>query len=61
MAWFTEARRVAHLLTDVFAAALGLPDGWFAPFTDHSTDTLRIVHYRTAPADPRGQQHVPAD
>ena len=52
MAWFTEARRVAHLLTDVFAAALGLPDGWFAPFTDHSTDTLRIVHYRTAPGDP---------
>lgn len=52
MAWFAEARRVTHVLTDVFALALGLPDGYFGPYTDHSTDTLRIVHYRTAPGDP---------
>ena len=52
MAYFAEARRVAHVLTDVFALALGLSDGWFAPYTDHSTDTLRIIDYRTAPGDP---------
>lgn len=49
---FRAVRDVAHVLTDVFAAALGLPDRWFAPFTSHSTDTLRIVSYETAPGDP---------
>lgn len=52
VAYFAEVRRVAHLLTDVFALALGLPEGWFAASTDHSTDTLRVVHYETAPGDP---------
>lgn len=52
VAYFAEVRRVAHLLTDVFAVALGLPAGWFAPYTDHSTDTLRVNHYATAPGDP---------
>jgi isopenicillin N synthase-like dioxygenase len=43
--YFAQARRVAHLLTDVFAAALGLPEGFFAPYTDHSTDVMRVNHY----------------
>lgn len=50
--YFAEARRVAHLLTDVFALALGLPEHHFDPFTDRSTDTLRVVHYETGPGDP---------
>jgi isopenicillin N synthase-like dioxygenase len=52
VAWFGEARRVADRLLDLFAPALGLPDGWFAPFTTHSTDTLRVNHYAMAPGDP---------
>eukprot|EP01041_Mallomonas_annulata_P025606 gene25606-46682_t len=32
-------------MTDVFAVALGLPDGYFDPFTDHSIDVLRMVNY----------------
>lgn len=50
--YFEEVRSVAGTLTEVFALALGLPERWFAPFTDHSTDTLRVVHYETAPGDP---------
>jgi isopenicillin N synthase-like dioxygenase len=45
-------RSVAHTLLDVFAAALSLPEGYFAPFATHSTDTLRVNHYETAPGDP---------
>lgn len=51
-AYFAEVRRVAHVLTDVFAMALGLPSGWFRTPTSHSTDTLRVVHYETNPGDP---------
>ena len=51
VAYFAEAQRVARLLTDVFALALGLPDGFFVPYTSHSTDTLRVVDYRTEPGD----------
>jgi len=57
VAYFAEARRVAHLLTDVFALALGLPDSWFRAFTTHSTDTMRVIHYRTAPGDPAPLEH----
>lgn len=58
VAYMAAARRVADTLMEVFAAALGMPDGWFRRFTTHSTDTLRVVHYRTGPGDPdpeRGQ------
>jgi isopenicillin N synthase-like dioxygenase len=44
-AYFDQAHRVALLLTDVFAVALGLADGWFAPFVDRSTVTMRAVRY----------------
>lgn len=52
VAYMAEARRVADTLLDAFAAALGMPDGFFRPFTTHSIDTLRVNHYRTAPGDP---------
>lgn len=50
--YFAAARGVAEQLTSVFAAALGLPDGFFTASTRHSTDTLRVVHYETVPGEP---------
>ncbi len=52
--YFSEARRVALSLTDVFAIALGLPAGWFRPFVDRSTTTMRTINYerRTGDVDP---------
>jgi isopenicillin N synthase-like dioxygenase len=41
--WFEHAAAVARTMESVFALALGLPDGYFAPFTDHSIDVLRMV------------------
>jgi len=52
VAYFEEARRVALELTDVFAAALGLPDRWFRPFVERSTVTMRVIHYERRPEDP---------
>ena len=52
MAYFGEARRVALELTDVFATALGMPDRWFRPFVDRSTETMRVIHYERRPGDP---------
>jgi len=49
--YFAAVRRVSHMLTDVMAVALGLPDRYFRSFTTHSTDTLRVVHYETQPGD----------
>ncbi len=43
--WFRHAAALARAMTDVFAAALGLPDGYFTPYTDHSIDVLRMVNY----------------
>jgi isopenicillin N synthase-like dioxygenase len=48
-AWFAVAGGVARTMTQIFATALGLPDGWFAPFTDHSIDVLRVNHYDVPP------------
>ena len=45
VAYFADARRLAVTLTDVFAMALGLPDGWFRRFVDRSTTTLRTINY----------------
>lgn len=50
--YFEEARRVAGELTDVFAVALGLADGWFRPHVDRSTTTMRVIHYERRPQDP---------
>lgn len=45
-AWFAEARRVALSLTEVFALALDLDEGFFADLTDHSIEVLRMVNYQ---------------
>jgi isopenicillin N synthase-like dioxygenase len=43
--YYNEAERVSHLLTEIFAVALGLPEPFFVDKTDHSTDVLRFNHY----------------
>jgi isopenicillin N synthase-like dioxygenase len=52
-AWFEQARLLAETLTAIFASALGLPDGFFDPYTDHSIDVLRVNHYQLPDADVR--------
>jgi isopenicillin N synthase-like dioxygenase len=49
--YFDAAARVAFQLTDVFAVALGLPEGWFRPFVDRSTSALRILNYERRPGE----------
>ena len=44
-AWMATAGAVARQMTSIFATALGLPGGYFEPFTDHSIDVLRMNHY----------------
>ncbi len=51
LAWFAEAGRVARTLTQIFADALGLPTGYFADFTDHSLDVLRMNNYALPPGE----------
>ncbi|MBL7496481.1 isopenicillin N synthase family oxygenase [Frankia sp. CNm7] len=58
-AYFAAAAALARRLTEIFAAALGLPEGYFAPFTDHSTDTMRCLNYHAA-ARPDGAAGEPA-
>ncbi|WP_035855221.1 isopenicillin N synthase family dioxygenase [Cryptosporangium arvum] len=48
-AYYAEAGRVAHVLTHVFADALGLPSGFFETFTDHSLDVMRLNNYALPP------------
>ncbi|MFJ5953847.1 isopenicillin N synthase family dioxygenase [Streptomyces noursei] len=43
--WCAQAGGLARRLTGIFAHALGLPVDYFAPFTDHSLDVLRMNHY----------------
>ncbi|MDT3442103.1 MULTISPECIES: isopenicillin N synthase family oxygenase [unclassified Pseudofrankia] len=47
-AYFGAVAGLARRLAEIFAVALGLPEGYFAPFTDHSTETLRALSYVTA-------------
>ncbi|MDY7104964.1 MAG: 2-oxoglutarate and iron-dependent oxygenase domain-containing protein [Actinomycetota bacterium] len=61
--YFAEARRVADLLTEIFAAALDLEPGFFGRHTGHSTDTLRVIHYERrddAPPIAPGQMRMGA-
>jgi isopenicillin N synthase-like dioxygenase len=63
VAYFDEARQLAHNLTGLFARALGLEATFFADKTDHSTDTLRVNNYDRAPGEPDpvdGQQRMGA-
>jgi isopenicillin N synthase-like dioxygenase len=55
--YFAEARRVSHTMTDIFAAALGLPPRFFDALTDHSIDVLRMNNY----ALPPGTVHLDGD
>jgi isopenicillin N synthase-like dioxygenase len=51
IAYFAEVRALAHRLTGLFASALSLSSQFFEPFTDHSTDTLRVNHYERLRTD----------
>ena len=61
--YFGSARRVALTLTEIFAAALHLSAGWFAPYVDRSTTTMRAIRYEHRPGDAApldGQQRMGA-
>jgi isopenicillin N synthase-like dioxygenase len=61
--YFQSARQLALTLTEVFAVALGLAPGWFVPFVDRSTTTMRAIRYehRAGEGDPLpGQQRMGA-
>jgi isopenicillin N synthase-like dioxygenase len=63
VAYFAAVREVALALTDVFAPALRLPDGWFRPFVDRSTTTMRVNNYERRATDGpplAGQQRMGA-
>ncbi|MBM3716404.1 MAG: isopenicillin N synthase family oxygenase [Actinobacteria bacterium] len=47
--YYDEARRVAHTLTRIFAAALRVPEDFFDGVTDHSIDVLRMNNYALPP------------
>ena len=49
--WFAAAGSVARTLTDIFADSLDLPPGFFAAFTDHSLDVLRMNNYALPPGE----------
>lgn len=48
VAYFEEAKALAHTLVDVFAVALGMEEGHFRPIVDRSTTTMRLIHYDPA-------------
>ncbi|WP_121255052.1 isopenicillin N synthase family dioxygenase [Nocardioides ferulae] len=50
-AYYDEAARVARTMTAMFADALGLPAGFFARYTDHSLDVLRMNNYALEPGE----------
>jgi isopenicillin N synthase-like dioxygenase len=58
VAYFQSARQIALTMTEVFAIALGLPAGWFSPFVDRSTTTMRAIRYerRADEDDPLADQ-----
>jgi isopenicillin N synthase-like dioxygenase len=45
-AWFTAAGRVARTMVRIFGVALGGREDFFAEFTGHSIDVLRMNNYR---------------
>ena len=61
--YFQAARAVALTLTEVFAVALGLRAGWFRPFVERSTTTMRTIRYERHAGDDDplpGQQRMGA-
>jgi isopenicillin N synthase-like dioxygenase len=62
-AYFAAARATADLMTRIFAVALGLPERFFEPFNDRTTETMRTIRYERAPGAPDpvdGQQRMGA-
>jgi isopenicillin N synthase-like dioxygenase len=55
-AWFTSAGRVARTMVRIFGVALGGREDYFAPFTDHSIDVLRMNNYRLPAPDVQLEQ-----
>ncbi|CAN5456116.1 2-oxoglutarate and iron-dependent oxygenase domain-containing protein [soil metagenome] len=51
LAYYPEAQRVTHLITSKLALALGLSEDFFEPYTDASTDTLRINWFEGGPGE----------
>ncbi|PXW30663.1 UNVERIFIED_CONTAM: isopenicillin N synthase-like dioxygenase [Williamsia faeni] len=49
--YYAEAARVARTLTRIFADALELQPDFFADFTDHSLDVLRMNNYALPPGE----------
>lgn len=49
--WFAEAGAVARTMTSIFGRALGLGEDYFAAYTDHSLDVLRMNNYRLPAPD----------
>jgi len=52
VAYFDAVAGLARRITGVMADALGLDARFFADKTDHSTDTLRVLHYERAAGEP---------
>jgi isopenicillin N synthase-like dioxygenase len=50
-AWFRAAGAVARTMTRIFGVALGGSEDYFARFTDHSIDVLRMNNYRLPAPD----------
>lgn len=50
-AYFAEARRVAFVLQDAFADALGVPVETFRRVSDHPINVLRMNNYALPPGD----------
>lgn len=53
-AYFTHARAVALLVTQIMGEALGTD---FSPITDRSTTTMRVINYTTANDRPAGGEN----
>lgn len=56
-AWFGHAGRLARRMTEIFAVALGLPDDFFAAYTGHSVDVMRMNNYLL----PEAETHIEPD
>ena len=52
LAYWDAVEELGFVLVDVFAAALGQPDGWFRPFVDRSISVLRANNYERRPGAP---------
>ena len=50
-AWFEAAAGVARTMTRIFGRALGVGEDFFAGYTGHSIDVLRMINYRLPSAD----------